>query len=286
MVPGTQSCTKISSIFVHAADGYLHIATEAVEMTQMFPQAPVQHRHGRTLDPWCLDNRDTMGTIHNKNFWGCALSSNENKGLYFNRVDKLEATLYESFGKSIMNFTDERGTKYAVLGPTPLPSNADWQATSFALSSQCTPIPKTACNIGRTAIKPDENANFNTPFNCSVARGSPVDFSGTHKGDAHAYNFFDFHKYLVEVGSFQFSGHPLQTPFADTWSIIPDVTEQEATQMFPNTWRWTAAVDTGLGTDMLNQSSLTPSAQDDMRDILWPLLSNLIMVVACNTTGK
>jgi hypothetical protein len=58
--------------------------------------------------------------------------------------------------------------------------------------------------------------------------------------------------------------------------IVPNVTEQEATQMIPSTWRWIAAVYVGMSS----------SIPEDMTDIAWPLTYTSLMVIACNTTGK
>jgi hypothetical protein len=266
---------------VHAADGYLHIATVAVEMSQMFPQAPIQYRYGRVIDPWCFDNRETMGTAKNKNFWGCALTPNgmeasEEMSLSFNNQTTVNAVTDEGYGKFTMNFTEGTGTKYAVVGPTTPSSDTDWQATSFALSSQCVPIPSTACSI---SLDPDAfpvQGNTDALFNCSIARGSPIDFSGSAPGYALSYTFFDFHKYIMERGTaFITNGFDLKVsdPISE---IIANATDQEATEMFPSTWRWTALVTLGL----------SDTIPEDMIDTAWYLQSGAYMVVSCNTTGK
>lgn len=46
-----KTCTDDRSVLVHAADAYLHIATEAVQMIQIFPQAQAHRRYGRSIDP-------------------------------------------------------------------------------------------------------------------------------------------------------------------------------------------------------------------------------------------
>jgi hypothetical protein len=265
---------NIFSVFVHAADAYLHIATAAVDMVQIFPQAPINHRYGRIIDPWCLDNYETMGTIQNKNFWGCALTLStptltEDTVPRFTNQSAVSAVQNENYEKFITNFTDETGTKYAVLAPMDIPSDTDWQATSFAISSQCALVPPTSCSI-------DMHFNVTKPFNCSLARGSPIDFSGTLHNDRHVYSFSDFHKYMKENEK-PFLASDFEIPEDAFTSIIPNATEQDATEMFPSTWRWTAVVNPGLGPAM--------TLPADMMNVVWPGLNFFVVVVACNSTG-
>ena len=270
---------------MHAADGYLHIATEAIELVQVFPQDPAQHQYGRNIDPWCFDDSETIGTMQNKNFFGCSMTTyqpDESRMILTNNTEFV-ALLDEGYGKGIMNFTEETtGRQYAVVGPTMSPSETDWQATSYAISSQCAPIPATACDI-------QVNSNVTTdlglpivPFGCSIARGSPIDFSGGYIGDSFLYTFFDFHKHLSEGGK-PFGGveglyfHPEN----EAKSIIPSITKQERAQMFPSTWRWNAAVSLDL--DSMD------GLPRDMIGKAWPMKPaywNYVMVVACNSTGE
>jgi hypothetical protein len=279
---GTQVPTKISSVFVHAADGYLHIATEAIEMIQVFPQNPAQRQYGRSIDPWCFDNSETIGTMQNKNFWSCGLTINSTTGVVdiTNKTEFL-AVRDKGYGNTIMNFTAEAGSQYAVVGPTMSPSEADWQATSYAISSQCAPIPATACDIQVNSTLISDLDRYWVPFNCSIARGSPVDFSGNYTGDVFRYTFFDFHKHLLQRGiPFNAAGLGF-TPVDEQESVIPNMTKQEGSQMFSSTWRWTAAIDTTL----TDQDSLSK----DLIGKAWPMqgaFTSYILVVACNTTGE
>jgi hypothetical protein len=124
---------KKYSIFVHAADSYLHIATEAVNLAQIFPQSPVQHQSSRVVDHWCFDNRETIGTERNKNFWGCALTVGRGENgtddtpreIIFNNQSSIDTVIDEGYSKFIMNFIEQTGTKFAVVGPTTSPSDAD-----------------------------------------------------------------------------------------------------------------------------------------------------------------
>jgi hypothetical protein len=168
-------------------------------MVQMFPQSPSHHQYGRNIDPWCFDNHETMGTIKNKNFWSCAITVGENVPDYgdlaweLNNQSTVETVTSTAFGNSLMNFTEEEGTSYAILGPTSSPSDADWQAMSFALSSQCTPVPATACDIDNDKFVLNNRGAFEVPFNCTIAHGSPLDFSRRTDGSSVAIAFFDFH---------------------------------------------------------------------------------------------
>ena len=270
------------SISVHVADTYLHIATEAVNLVQIHSQTPDQHQYGRAIDPWCFDNHKTMGTKQNKNFWGCAMTwsspaNGADETVMFNNRSNLMAVFDEGYGKFIMNFTDETGTRYAVVGPRTTPSDIDWQATSFAISSQCTPMPWTACIVDTKSDKMNDWGSRDTPFTCSLARGSPIDFSGTYQSDRHSYSFSDFHKYLQEDDeAFLSTGLKMRVPGDTVASVATNCTEQDLTEMFPSTWRWTAVADIGRETTI----------PEDMIDIAWPLLLGTAMVVSCNSTGK
>jgi len=269
---------------VHAADGYLHIATEAIELVQVFPQDPAQHQYGRSIDPWCFDDSETIGTVQNKNFWGCSMTTLEYDDELLQVTNKTEfnAVINEGYGQGIMNFTEETGSQYAVVGPTISPSEADWQATSYAVSSQCAPVPATACDIqGNSNVTTDLGTTL-VPFDCSIARGSPVDFSGSYMGNTFSYMFFDFHKHLNERGTFSGMEGLDFTPKNEEGSIIPNITKQERAQMFPSTWRWTAAVT-------LDLDIYLDSLPRDMVGKAWrmePAYGNYVMVVACNTTGE
>ncbi|CAN9424174.1 unnamed protein product [Alternaria alternata] len=252
------------SVLVHAADAYLHIATESVQMTQIFPQAPLQNQYGRSIGPWCFDNSNTLGTIRNKNFWGCGVTISDDKNPEVTNETTFFAVRDEGLGKYVMNFTKSNGSQYAVIGPTDLPLDADWQATSFALSSQCRPIPETSCDVGSQSQDLNGKGRSQVPFNCSMGRGSPIDFSGNITGNGASYTFFDYHKYMYERGhSFNNVGQNF-TFIGDAVSFISNVTAEEGAEVFPTTWRWTAALDLGI-------SIRHQSLPDNMMGQAWPL---------------
>ncbi|KAI4647715.1 hypothetical protein J4E93_004125 [Alternaria ventricosa] len=223
--------------------------------------------------------------MQNRNFWGCSMTTlkyAEDRMELTNNTDFI-AMIDEGYGAGIMNFTEETGSQYAVVGPTISPSETDWQATSYAISSQCAPIPATACDIQVNSNLTTDLGKSIVPFNCTIARGSPIDFSGSYIGNAFSYMFFDFHKhFLSESGTFGMSEGLQFTPKGQTRSIIPNVTKQESAQMFPTTWRWTASVGLSLNVN----SDFLPR---DMIGKAWPLdptYPSYTMVVACNTTDS
>jgi hypothetical protein len=248
----------------------------------MFPQAPGQHQYGKNINPWCFDNSETMGTVRNKNFWGCALTVDGEANITKNKVQSLvftlppavQAVIDEPYGKSIVNFTEETGTKFAILGPTTPPPDVDWQATSFALSSQCVPIPATACNL-HTPTR-DAQDRKHMYVNCSIHRGSPLELDGVMSESPLIYAFFDFHKYIFEKGD-TFASFGVGNRSPDPWSVIRDATEQDATQMFPSTWRWVASV---------RLTSTSPTIPQDVINMAWSLPWGYYMGLSCNTTGK
>ncbi|KAF2736475.1 hypothetical protein EJ04DRAFT_160093 [Polyplosphaeria fusca] len=62
----------LASIFIQAADTYLHISASAVDLVEAYGQSSSQFTYGRGLAPWCL-NRQTHGSINNPNYWSCGL---------------------------------------------------------------------------------------------------------------------------------------------------------------------------------------------------------------------
>jgi hypothetical protein len=136
----------------------------------------------------------------------------------------------EGYGKFVINFTDDTGTQYAVVGPTTSPSDADWQATLFAISSQCAPIPATACSLDINADATiDENGYVIVPFNCLVACGSPIDISRTTYDTALLYSFFDFYKYMKEAGPAFLPSSLVSSTSDSLYEHMKNATEQEAT---------------------------------------------------------
>ncbi|CAN9248436.1 unnamed protein product, partial [Alternaria alternata] len=246
-------------------------------MTQIFPQAPLQNQYGRSIGPWCFDNSNTLGTIRNKNFWGCGVTISDDKNPEVTNETTFFAVRDEGLGKYVMNFTKSNGSQYAVIGPADLPLDADWQATSFSLSSQCRPIPETSCDVGSESQDLSGKGRSQVPFKRSMGRGSPIDFSGNITGNGASYTFFDYHKYMYERGhSFNNVGQNF-TFVGDAVSFISNVTAEEETEVFPTTWRWTPALDLGI-------SIRHQSLPDNMMGQAWPLKWGYFMVLSCNTT--
>ena len=78
---------------------------------------------------------------------------------------------------SILNYTDDQGTKYAILGPSGVNNSVDWTATSFGAStSQCHAMPQGDCNSTFSTSDGKE------VFNCTKDT-SRIDFAGSFDTD-------------------------------------------------------------------------------------------------------
>jgi hypothetical protein len=241
-------------------------------MLHVVPQFPELHQLSRKIAPWCLNTKATLGTQANINFWSCALSYNATaEALAPANTTQWHRIIGEPLDNYVLNYTDADGNQYAIVGPAEMPPSTDWEASSFALSSKCTAIPAVACDIEQGGL-----SLF--PFRCTETRGSPFNLTGNLTDKFFAsLDFMKFHRYLEE-----------QSPFINQWfigydnesisTIAPNVTEEEADQMWSNPWRWMAQVSL-----LIDQKDL-PS---DMAGTTW-LLDGLgfKMVVDCHSSRK
>ena len=115
----TQQSPRLTfySIMIQAADSYLHVSTESVEIVQVFPESPGSRQYSKRLGPWCLDSRPTFGTMQNINFWGCGITydtADMVTSLNISLLNKWKSLPSSSY---LTNFTDSVGKQFAILGP-------------------------------------------------------------------------------------------------------------------------------------------------------------------------
>jgi hypothetical protein len=149
------------------------------------------HQLGRKTVPWCLNTKARLGMQANIDFWNRALSYNETaEVLVPANTMQWHKTIGGPLENYVLNYTDTNVTQYAIVEPPEVPQLMDWKASSFALSSQCTPIPAATCDI-------EQGGPSLLPSRCTEARGSPVNLTGnlTHKLFA-SLDFMKFHRYL------------------------------------------------------------------------------------------
>ncbi|KAK7179762.1 hypothetical protein PSPO01_14154 [Paraphaeosphaeria sporulosa] len=191
------------SILVQAADTYLHIVTESANFIQLWAQDGQQHHYSRGLAPWCL-NRPRKGSGNNVNYWGCGITFDErSRSAVMSNMTSYNALEFDGpkTRDSIYNYTDSNGLQFALVGPHVPPAENDWKATTIGVSTQCSAIPPLACTQGA----PSENdfQESRQSFNCSMAKGAPLDVSGNITGYMHEIYFFNFHKYLSDESPFK-----------------------------------------------------------------------------------
>ncbi|KAF1364665.1 hypothetical protein EJ07DRAFT_151120 [Lizonia empirigonia] len=109
-------------------------------------------------------------------------------GWYFHRI----------IGKPLedyaLNYTESDGTQYAIIGPSDVSPQTDWEAASFAVSSKCSIIPQAGCKVF--------GGPRNFGFSCQIKNGAPMEFYGNMTDGFYSINFGKFHKYLEEMAPF------------------------------------------------------------------------------------
>ncbi|KAL5446676.1 hypothetical protein PMIN07_001393 [Paraphaeosphaeria minitans] len=261
------------SILVQAADTYLHIVTESANFVQIQTQDTQQHHYSRGLAPWCRD-RPRKGSGNNVNYWGCGITFHELSGsVVLSNMTSYNAI--EFYGPktidSIYNYTDSDGLQFALVGPHVPPAENDWKATTIGVSTQCSAIPPSGC----TRDVPYENdlQGNQQAFNCSIAKGAPLDVSGNITGYMHEIHYFDFHKYLRDENPFKAK----IIGWNDSKTPPSDVSDDE--EVFKNPWK------------TLSQATIEvdrPDYPEELNDTsrLWPDADNNYdyTMLLCETT--
>ncbi|KAH6633296.1 hypothetical protein C7974DRAFT_169050 [Boeremia exigua] len=256
-------------VCIQAADTYLHLATKAVNVLHAVPQQMEQHRLSKRIGDWCLDTETTFGTQANINFWGCGLYWNETAQVVApTNVTLFHRIIGEPLEDYTLNYTESDGTQYAIVGPSDVSPQTDWAAASFAVSSKCSVIPQAGCKVF--------GGPRNFGFSCQEKNGAPMDFLGNMTDGFYSVNFGKFHTYLEEMPPFLSTFSSGVNGLGEVNETAPNVTSNDAQQLWKNPWLWHAEV------------SLLADEKDLPRDITetaW-FLDGLghKMVVNCSST--
>ncbi|KAF2266170.1 hypothetical protein CC78DRAFT_160888 [Lojkania enalia] len=224
------------SILIQAADTYLHITADSVEIIQIRTEDAPSNHLSRGLAPWCT-SRPTEGTQANNNFWSCGLILDvASDGVTLaNSTEIVAITSDLSNRSSILPFTDHDGIHYAVVAPANLDPSMDFKASSFGVSTQCSPIQADACDVGQQVMTEDGAAGT-WSIDCTKERAG-FDLEGNLTGYTFGYDYtyLDHHKYLLE-------GIPFHTPAlrgeANNHELMASIKTEEVNDVFRNPWHW------------------------------------------------
>ncbi|KAF2744677.1 hypothetical protein M011DRAFT_408147 [Sporormia fimetaria CBS 119925] len=225
-----------ASIYIQAADTYLHISTEAANFIEVQPESSASHHYSRGLSEYCL-NRPTLGAGNNKNFFSCSLdhqSLDVGEMTYLSNSSIINAIDDRvSPTQDIYSFDHEDGDTYAVVGPANVDPALDWKATSFGVSTKCSAVPVGACTLHEPLQLPDSLILW--PYTCNQTSAG-FDFAGNITGSLTQHVYLDFHKYIGEANAFRstsYTNWPEQTK-----PLVPTITDEESNQVFRNPWHW------------------------------------------------
>jgi hypothetical protein len=240
------------SVFIQAADTYLHVTIEAVDMTQAQTQPSIGHSYGRGLAPWCL-NRPTTGYTSNPNYWSCGLYAYNDAGPLVTLANSTEfEALSLGYSKvyTSLDYIDADGTFTAILAPKDVPTEIDYFASTFGVSMQCQPIRNNSCSITETDIGPG-NIRPIANFNCSDA-GLGVPLSGNIYDVTQQTYEFDLHRLLARPPPFDAVDRTWQAT-QDMLDAAANLSDADASNIFSNPWR-SLSVPNVYYVDMFNQS--------------------------------
>jgi hypothetical protein len=223
------------SMIIQAANVYLHVSTESVEIVQFFPESLGSRQYSKRLGSWCLDSGPTFGTMQNINFWGCSITYDETSMLNPTNASVLEKWKSLPSSSYLKNFTDSVGEQFVILGPLDPQLDVDYTASSFAVSSQCKPVPASSCDI--TTVARNSSSTYWSRFHCLSSHGSPIDLQGTIPTTPIGFNSIKFHKHLYESEPFGGDLWIREGPIPQE-VLVPSVTDEQAIDMWSNPRQW------------------------------------------------
>jgi hypothetical protein len=279
----------IRSGLVQAADVYFHIAAESVELVQVQNLSSVTHQFSRGLAPWCLDRPTVSQEQGQKNYLSCAITARPASENNATSLAPTNATTISDMKNSVsdqhrtLNFTDANGVQYAVIGPVDAGNSMDWKATSFGVSTVCSAIQETACNVSKPlkGAKNDQGSPIMlVPFNCTKGTAG-IDISGNLTSQNTATHMMNFHKYAAE--DVPFFGNTL-VDLEDFATVLENINNgEDANEVLKNDWSVLVMrkIPSATQGDFLQ---LPPSFITDARIWKHPLLGAFVLL-NCNVTG-
>lgn len=217
------------SFLIQAADTYLHVTTESIEMVQIQSQPNSDHLSSRGLAPWCL-NSPTFGSTENTDFWSCGLKilgANETP-IERNSTECSALGLGISSEHSLLDYVDSDGTVYSLVGPQDASSLTDWHATSFATSVKCQTVQNSSCAMSQSFKAGGMVSASN--FTCT----KEATISGTVYGAAHQMYSPDFHACFKEPPPFQAWFGEGEVVTQDDLNAAANLSSSDARNVFKN----------------------------------------------------
>ncbi|EXJ65392.1 hypothetical protein A1O7_01733 [Cladophialophora yegresii CBS 114405] len=154
------------SFAILAVDTWLHVTTSTISYDAISPVSQPSFSYGRVLDPNCDGESRASGVCIGNNFAGL---------LYFESLTNATETLMNLSSTNIVLPAHLDGRDLAYLTAADRHPDLDFQAKTFALSTQCTPVSK-QCHLETTSWCP-------FPQGCNsqvqLARGMPYDCGPT-----------------------------------------------------------------------------------------------------------
>lgn len=209
-----------------------------------------------------------------KYLWGYSIDCSASNWVFRNRSLVFEIRTGTSSFSKILNYTDDEGTTYAILGPSGISDSIDWTASSFGVStSQCRPLPQASCNS--TYV----NSESKEVFNCTKDAAG-LDFSGSFDTEILHMHYLDFHSAIKDVEPFStlYSGEK-NIWFSYKQNPVPIPSHKDT--VFLNPWRWVVAYS------LLHENPF----RDSQSPYIWKMNSNdqtqgSYVMASCETTSK
>lgn len=265
------------SLFIQAADTYLHITIEAIELIKIQPELTTSHSYSRGLAPWCL-GRPTTGSINNAKFWGCGVRiSSDIKFNVYNLTQVQAIDLGLSKEHDLLDFIDEEGVQLTALAPKMTNPSIEWQASSFGVSTRCRTLRSNSCDLSKTSVT--NGYGPVTAFNCTKERAG-IELSGNLNFLSHQIHFIDWHRFIQEPRPFEAYNSSENFGVTESMtSMASNLTDEQSLDAFNNPWHWISAVN-------IPPDVYTSIAPGDKEQRIWDIFGqSWQMMLDCNTTG-
>jgi len=265
------------SLLIQAADTYIHVTIEAIEVVQSLAQPSMGHDYSRGLAPWCL-NRPTFGHSDNPNYWSCGIAVFQYPRITY--VQPTNNSLVQSVGlglsktETVLHFVDIDGTHTAILAPRNTPANIDYSASSYGVSMQCRFIRTQSCIMEDLDFTGSDNPL--SRFNCSENEVG-LSISGNIYPIVEQLYQYDFHRLIQEPTPFFVSSrHKLATQAM--LDVGANISDAEAGTIFRNPWRIFTAINVQTKGD-------SPFNTSDSKDVVFRTFAGAFVMISCNSTG-
>jgi hypothetical protein len=171
--PGERYDAKFRTSFaILAVDTWLHVTTSTISYDAISSVSQSSFDYGRVLDPSCKETAETSpsGVCIGDNFAGL---------FYFETLTNATETLMNLSSTNIVLPCSLNGRNFAYLTAADRNPDLDFQAKTFAVSTQCTPVSQ-QCHLQAVSWCP-------YPDGCNsqvmLARGMPYNCGPTLFGD-------------------------------------------------------------------------------------------------------